>query len=132
VEAQEVSAWNQTVPTITINSGTTEVRFIRVRFYPNPFGYDITDLDPCTYCSEFVLSYIPPNTELVIDGTVQRASASVRGGSAQPASNLLYGTNGNPMTWPSLSCGVAYAVTIDTPTDAPNDLAVSLSMTRQE
>jgi hypothetical protein len=132
IEAQEVSAWNQTVPTITLTSGLTLVRAIRVRFYPNPFDYDVTDIDPCSYCSEFILSYLPANTELTIDGTVQRASASVKGASPQPASNLLYGTDGNPMTWPSLSCGVGYAVTIDTPINAPSDLTVSLAMTRQE
>ena len=75
---------------------------------------------------------IPPSTELTIDGTVQRATASVAGLPTQPASNLLYGTDGTPMTWPSLSCGVPYVMTIDTPTNAPNDLSVSLSLTRQE
>ena len=132
IDAQEVSAWNQTVPTIAITSKGTEVRSIRVRFYPNPFGYDAEDVDPCSYCSEFILSYIPPSTELTIDGTVQRATASVAGLPTQPASNLLYGTDGTPMTWPSLSCGVPYVMTIDTPTNAPNDLSVSLSLTRQE
>lgn len=132
IHPEDVAAWSQTLPTVTINSATQEVRSIRVRFFANPFDRPPEELDPCSYCAEFILSYLPAEAELTVDGTVERAYASVAGAAPQPASNLLYGTGGAPMTWPSLSCGVGYTMTVDVPTTAPDDLTVSLALTSQE
>lgn len=119
------------LPTIVLNTLAAGTRQVRIRFTPNPFGYPVDKIDPCGYCSEFILSYLPPNAELTIDGLTRSAFASVAGGDAQPASQLLYGTDGVPMTWPELSCGIDYVMTVDIPAAQP-DIAISLSLTVQE
>lgn len=91
-----------------------------------------TAVDPCGYCSEFILSYLPANAELTVDGLTHAAYASISGGPAKPASHLLYGTNGIPMSWPQLSCGIPYIMTVDVPPTDVANVTVSLSLTRQE
>jgi hypothetical protein len=94
-------------------------------------GYH-TSIDPCSYCAEFILSYLPPNAELTVDALTRTAFASVAGAPAQPATHLLYGTDGTPISWPSLSCGSSYVLTVDVPPGTQPNVAVSLSLTRQE
>jgi len=132
IPAEDVSAWSKTLPTITLVSGGTEVRQVRVRFTPNPFGWAPASVDQFAYCAEFILSYLPARTELVVDGTVKRAWASVAGARSVTASNLLYGTDSGPMSWPELTCGVPYLMTIDVPVGTGDDVSLSLSLTRQE
>lgn len=132
IPATEVAAWSATVPTLKLSTLHDDVRQIRVRFHPNPFGYPAQQVDPASYCSEFILSYLPANAVLTMDGTVNRAVASVAGRGAVPVNNLLYGTGGVPMTWPELSCGIPYVMTIDMPPTEINDVSLELSLTRRD
>jgi hypothetical protein len=91
-----------------------------------------SSIDPCAYCSEFILSYLPPGAELTVDALTQTAFVSVAGGPPRPASHLLYGTGGTPITWPSLSCGISYVMTIDVPPTDVSNVLVSVSLTSQE
>lgn len=128
-----VAEWASTIPTLTLLTKTTEARQVRVRFYPNPFEWDQDNVDPTAYCGEFLLSYLPGNSQVVVDGVSRSASANVAGTGTQPASQLLYGTDGGPMTWPELSCGIGYLMTVDVPPTADIDnLELQLVVTRQE
>lgn len=89
-------------------------------------------IDPCGWCAEFILSYLPAYAEMTIDGLTQKAWASVRGKPDRPASGLLYGTDGVPMTWAELSCGIDYVMTVDVPLADVSNVSVSLALTRQE
>lgn len=132
IEAEKVSGWSQMLPTITLSTKAEDVRQVRVRMTPNPFSWPLAQVDPCGYCAEFILSYLPANAELTVDGTTRTAYASIAGKAAQPASHLLYGTNGTPITWPSLSCGIPYVMTVDFPSGTDPEVEVALSLTRQE
>jgi hypothetical protein len=76
-------------------------------------------VDTDVWCSEQIISYLPQATVLTLDGVTQRAWAEVDGGSPQSADHLLYGTGGTPATWPILSCGVSYLISLEVPIDAP-------------
>lgn len=132
VPGYEVPEWALAVPTIRLQTATTDKRQVRVRFFPNPFGWAPEKVDPHSFCAEFIISYLPAGTEMVIDGTVERATASVAGADPVPVNNLLYGTDGVPISWPSLSCGIPYVVTIDVPPGESNDLGIELALTRRE
>lgn len=132
IPGEEVAAWSATVPTIKLSTLHDDVRQVRVRFFPNPFGYPAQQIDPTSYCSEFILSYLPANAVLTMDGTVERAVAAVAGRGAVPVNNLLYGTGGGPMSWPELSCGIPYVMTIDMPQTSINDVSLELALTRRE
>jgi hypothetical protein len=88
--------------------------------------------DPCGYCSDFALSYLPPYSQMTVDGKVRRAYATVEGQGTRAASNLLYGEDGGPMSWSELSCGMSYLMSIDVPPDQVANVAVAVSLTRQE
>jgi len=88
-------------------------------------------VDPCSWCAEFVLSYLPAQTELTVDAILERAFASVKGGEAQPADSLLYATDGGPMTWPALSCGIDYLFAFDVPFPLLDDVRVTFELARK-
>jgi hypothetical protein len=89
-------------------------------------------VDPYAYCGEFIISYLPADAELIVDGVLNRAWASVGGAESVPASNLLYGTDGTPIVWPQLTCGIPYLLTIDVPPGTGDDILLGLSLTRRD
>lgn len=114
-----VSDWLSGVLTLRVASGAVEANQVRIRVYPNPFNSPSNEVDTTNWCSEQIISYLPKSTILTLDGVTQRAWAEVNGGSPQSADHLLYGTGGTPATWPILSCGISYLVSLEVPTTAP-------------
>lgn len=112
-----ISDWLDVVPTFEIETLSYEVAQARIRIYRNPTNGPANLVDTTSWISEQIISYVPKNTVLTIDGVHQRVWAEVAGGEAQSADHLLYGSNGTPATWPILSCGVGYAITVDLPVE---------------
>lgn len=101
------------VPIITIEVDEA-ARDTRIRFYANPLSReDLDDLDPCGYCGEFVVSYIPAGSSIVLDGMTETAVVRQAPDIQRPASHLLRATDGGPMQWPLLTCGIPYTMTVD-------------------
>lgn len=112
-----VPVWSDALPVVTLRAGGIAVRQVRIRFYPNPLGLDLAELEPCNFCGEFIVSYIPPSSTLTVDAIRQQAFMTSPGGVVRAASHLLYSSDGGPMEWSSLSCGLEYTMTVDvTPT----------------
>lgn len=133
IPAEDVADWASSVPLLTINTLDAPVRQVRVRFHPNPFGYQAAQVDPTAYCADFLVSYLPARSTLLMNGITQSALASKSGAASVPADSILYGSDGGPMSWPHLSCGIAYVMTLDVP--APDDYAlfeVELLLLREE
>lgn len=134
IPADLVPEWHDSVPVITLKTRSQEVRQVRLRFYQIIQGVaePIPTIDPCGYCGEFLLSYLPADTSLVIDGSRETALATLPGGQVRNASTLLYGSNGTPFTWPVLTCGTGYMMTIDltnaTTQQAPVDVFLQLAV----
>lgn len=132
IPAEDISLWASTVPTIGINTHTDAITQLRVRVHPNPFGYPPEQVDPAAFCSEFIVSYLPPLTRLAVNGMTSRAVASKGGKTTVSADHLLFGSGGGPMTWPELTCGVPYVLTIDVPQGGDvNAFDVDLTMARK-
>lgn len=130
VPAEEVSQWLDLLPTLEITTGALAARQVRIRVYPNP-----DDLPPASFVAdewsaEQIVSYIPAQTVVTLDGVAQRAWAEVNGADPIAADRLLYGTGGGPASWPILSCGTGYLVSFDVPLDAPEgNLSIAVSLT---
>lgn len=109
------SQWQEAVPIINLeNRSSKAVRQARIRFFTNPLERtSLDDIDPCGFCGEFIISYMPKNSIIIIDGMIERARIDQGGSSSREATHLLYGADGGPMTWPSLTCGVPYIMTVD-------------------
>lgn len=129
IPGEAVPTWAVGVPVVQLTvPGNTPVRQVRIRFYPNPFDYDLADLEPCDFCGEFIISYIPPRSTMTINGMEEVATISVQGGVERPANHLLYGSGNAPFEWPLLSCGTNYIMVADVAPAVVGFLNVSLSV----
>jgi hypothetical protein len=119
IPSVEVREWSSTLPTLVLRTGVEAERQVRIRYYGNPNGLPPEEVVEDGWESEQILTYIPPLTEMRLDGVTQRVTAAVAGNAPISANRLLYGTGGVPATWPELRCGIGYVVTLDVPLDAP-------------
>lgn len=119
IPATEVRQWSSTLPTLILTTQTNAERQVRIRYFANPDDLPPEQATQDGWDAELILTYIPPHTEITMDGVTQNVTASVAGGAPRSANKLLYGTGGIPATWPELRCGVGYVVTMDVPLDAP-------------
>jgi hypothetical protein len=130
IPADLVPDWMDVVPTLDITTGSKAARQVRIRYYPNPDGLIPTEVDTSSWISEQIISYMPARTLLIIDGVTQHVWAEVNGSDPISADHLLYGTNGKPATWPVLSCGIAYLVSVDVPIAEPaGNVVIEASLT---
>jgi hypothetical protein len=115
VDIPEATApiWADAVPILRVYAGLTDLRSVRIRFYPNPLGRPVDQLDPCGFCSELNVSYIPANGTLTLDGTRKRATVTCPGRAETPAGSILAGPQGGPLIWPELECGIAYVACVE-------------------
>lgn len=141
VPVDKVPMQTVAVPLIYVRTFERSINQVRIRFFPNPFGFDVTHLDGgCDFCGEFLISYLPPNSELTINGMTQRATVVTFDGDTAveyqrqtfSANHLLYGTDGAPMSWPELSCGTAYAMTVDVVPDLIERLEIHACLSVKE
>lgn len=100
-------------PVITLTAGSLPVRQARIRFWENPDGLTIDQLDPCSYDGEIIVSYLADGATMVIDGVTRTATISKPGFVDQNGNHLLYGPDGGPVDWPELSGGIPYLVTLE-------------------
>ena len=89
-------------------------------------------IDPCSFCAEFVISYLPSQTQLTVDAILERSYASIAGAPAAAANHLLFSGDGSPIIWPELTCGMEYLVAIDVPEPLLDDVYVSVSAATKE
>jgi hypothetical protein len=141
VPTEYVPAASVAVPLITLRTFETSVNQVRIRFFPNPFGFDVTHLEGgCNFCGEFLVSYMPKNSEMTINGMTSSATVVTFDGSTAveyqrrtfSANHLLYGSDGSPMSWPELSCGVGYAMTVDVVPDLVDRLEIRACLSVKE
>ena len=133
IPANMVPKWGAVLPTLTLRTVSTHEHQVRIRYYPNPEGLAPETLDLLRWEAEMILTYIPPQTELTLDGVLQRVWADVgMDGNVVPGDQLLFGTGGVPATWPELVCGVGYVVTLDVPLDSPaGNLSTTVALTQR-
>ncbi|QGJ88893.1 minor tail protein [Microbacterium phage Teamocil] len=121
IDAADNPEYLSAVPTVTLQTFGQSESQVRIRWYANPDCLPPLSVDTSDWAFEQIISFIPANTVITLDGVSERVWASVNGGDPIPADSLLYGTNGVPATWPTLSCGGCWLVSLDT------DLASNVS-----
>ncbi len=100
---------------ITLTTGNAAARWVRLRLYTAPMGVtqEVSDLDPCSFCGDITVMYIPPNSTMVIDGMNQTVYIEDTAGNTYPANHLVYSTGGVPVRWPSVTCGMGHWLTVE-------------------
>lgn len=128
----EVPRWGAAVPTLILKAGGQAERQVRIRIYPNPEGVAPDLIDANSWEGELILTYIPPDVEMRLDGVSREVWATLPTRDIRPADHLLFGTNGAPAVWPELVGGVGYVVTVDIPVDNPQyNLDVRVLLTQR-
>lgn len=100
---------------ITLTTGADAARWVRLRLYAAPIGYEqkLSDLDPCSFCGDITITYIPPNSKFVIDGMNQTVYITDTAGSVYPASHLVFSGSGQPAQWAAITCGMDYWLAVE-------------------
>lgn len=129
INAQDVREWFDTLPTVQIRTAIGAERQLRIRYYANPFNRPLEQLSQDDFCGEIIISYLPADSVLTLDGITETAWASVAGGPNLSADHLLYGSDGLPAQWPVLECGIGYYITLDTsPDSGANNVSLSFEL----
>lgn len=127
IPREYVPSWGEVVPKVQVHAVRKDLRNLRLRFYADP--YDIGDIseDPCAYCGDIVISYVPKDHTLTLDGVEETVYMTSQGGGRRLADSLVFKTDGGPFEWPALTCGYGYVVTVDLPqTQTPPVVDLSL------
>lgn len=127
-----VPLWGHSVPLMGITAQFEDLRQVRIRFYPNENDAGIDFIDECNPAADLLVSYVPQDNKLVIDGVSQQVYVEDQDGVQRRADSLVFTSEGLPLVWPELACGYGYIVTIDTVegTDFPEiDLSVVAKVT---
>jgi hypothetical protein len=132
VPATAIRTWQVSVPIVKLFTGVDYMHDLRLRFYSDPLGRaDLSALDTCDFCGEFYITYIPPNSTMILDGSDE--TITVHQGpdyneTILNASRNVMGAGGSPFSWPLLSCGIAYMMTLDVTAgvDPPTQASVSM------
>ena len=115
IPATYIPLWGEVVPVFNVHARTTDVRNLRLRFYADvDSDGDISD-DPCAYCGDIVVSFVPEGFTLVFDGVNRQVYAYDAHQNRRRADSLVFSTDGTPFDWPLLTCGMGYIVTLDLP-----------------
>lgn len=122
-----VPLWDDMVPLITLRAVDGDLRTVRLRFYSDPYSTNDPTADPCSYCGDMLVTYVPYQGALVIDGITETIYVDMPGGERRRADSLVVATDGKPFSWPKLSCGFGYVLTLDAPrTQTPPVVDLSL------
>lgn len=115
IPATYIPLWGEVVPKFSVHARDADVRNLRLRFYADVNGDgDITD-DPCSFCGDLLVSYVPQGFTLVFDAAAEQVYAFDATQNRRPVTELVFSTDGTPFDWPALSCGMGYVVTLDLP-----------------
>lgn len=109
-----VNSWADTVPVVRVDTGSMAMRRLSVRFYSNPTGADCSRFtDRCSACGEVNIAFLPPNTQMVVDGRVQRATMDCSGGRGLALSRpTLFGPGGGLFSWPEIECASGLCIEV--------------------
>jgi hypothetical protein len=115
IPASYIPLWGEVVPRFQVHAREADLRNLRLRFYADTDGDgDIGD-DPCAFCGDLIVSYVPQGFTLVFDAAAQQVYAFDSSQQRRPVTNLVFSSDGTPFDWPVLTCGTGYIVTLDLP-----------------
>lgn len=122
--------WSDDVPIISIFSSTTALRNVRVTFYEKPSDTetcdDSTDDFSCVPANEFNILYMPPFSNVTIDGQTGRALIDC-GDGCQPATSVYGDSDGGPIIINGMNCAL-YCVCISVDNTLPVSPGATISI----
>ena len=117
ISSSATTVWATAYPIITLATDSVARRRVRVTILPNPYGEE-NDLEYSEIAemeTSFIISYLPPRSQITIDCTLRRAWVQQADGTPVPAETLLYSTDGGPIVWPTMNWGEEHLLCVDLP-----------------
>jgi hypothetical protein len=99
--------WGRVVPVVHVSTQGA-IQQLRIRFYRTDQSYS-----GCGFDGEFLISYLPAWAVMTIDGIKREVTVRLADGRTVPGGHLLYGSDGTPFTWPTMSCHHKYTMVAD-------------------
>lgn len=113
-----IPVWTDVAPIVKLYAPAA-IRNVRIRFYADPLETGNMPVgDDCEYVADFVVTFIPLQSSMIID-VADRAIYLDVGGLRRRADSLVFGMDGGPFEWPTLTCGVQHIMTLDLPAGEP-------------
>lgn len=130
---EHTQRWGRGMVRLRVLSGSSERRMLRVRMYPNLRGEAPDNVDGRDWEGEFLISWMPANSELILDSALETARLGLlsEAGTSTPAGHLVHGSDGRPFQWPSLACDVPYVIHVDSRTQLGNASVIFEMATRE-
>lgn len=100
------------LPTVTLRSGSQPERHLRIRWARGLVTDDGAALD-CATVGEAMVTYMPAESALVLDGRSGTAVAHTADGRELDATPVLIGRAGGPWRAPVMRCGSPYTLVVD-------------------
>lgn len=118
----------------SVHAGAGDLRNLVIRIWDNPNGVtcdDMTELPDCDACSTLLVSFVPADGALVVDGVNRRITLDC-GGVVASAQKNVTDVDGAPFTFPVLSCNpLIVSVQFDCANTAP-DASVTINRIDQD
>jgi hypothetical protein len=96
------------VPVVKVLTGSNDLQQLRLRFYDSA-----GPLTGCDYVGEFMVSYLPVNASLTIDGIREEITVLLPDGRRVPGGHLIYGADGKPLSFADFAAHKEYTMTAD-------------------
>lgn len=104
------------LPTVVVRSGAREERHIRLRWARGLVVDDGAALD-CQTVGEAMVTYLPPEAALTLDGRTGEAYVDLEDGRRLDATPVMVGRAGGPWRAPVMRCGAPYTLVVDADVD---------------
>lgn len=114
------------LPTVEFQTGPQPERHIRLRWVRGWVTDDSDEAIACRTVGEAMVTYVPGDSRLVLDGRSGRASVATPDGRVLDATPVTVGRAGAPWRPARMTCGAAYTLLVDVDVDVSPEATLSV------
>lgn len=114
------------LPTVEFQTGAQPERHLRLRWVRGWITDDSDEALACRTVGEAMVTYVPEDSRLVLDGRSGRATVATPDGRTLDATPVTVGRAGAPWRPARMTCGSAYTLIVDTDPDVAADALLTV------
>ena len=127
VDEGRIPPTGEMLPTLDVMTGPQPERHLRFRWVRGWITDDSDEAVSCSTVGEAMVTYVPENSRLILDGRSGRATVSTPDGRTLDATPVTVGRAGAPWRPARMTCGAAYTLLVDSDVDVSPDLRVTVT-----
>lgn len=117
IPKKHIPLWADAVPVLTVKApeAAEDFSIMRLQFYADLSDTGVVADNQCALVADYVIDYIPAGSTLVFDAVAEAIYVTDPDypGVQRRADSLVANSDGLPFSWPQLSCGYGYILTVD-------------------